>query len=174
MGDTFPETFTCLDLRVRTSENATTFIQDVGRLCRYPSAPVPDDTNANDIPGSQMLLLPESSLLQDIASQISRQAASDKSSKPLSEPYPEAAAEYQMKLLESVSSFCRGTKLQAASTSTIGTTSGTNFAWPSSQRCTPELRQPLHPLIEFKTAGHSHAARWGGKSPHEITTWLPH
>ena len=37
MGDTFPQTFQCLDLRIRTSENATTFIQELGRLCRYPT-----------------------------------------------------------------------------------------------------------------------------------------
>ena len=41
MGDTFPQTFACLDLRIRTSDNATTFVQELGRLCRYPSAPSP-------------------------------------------------------------------------------------------------------------------------------------
>lgn len=41
MGDTFPETFGCLDLRVRTAINASSFVQELGRLCRYPSAPVP-------------------------------------------------------------------------------------------------------------------------------------
>ena len=41
MGDTFPHTFACLDLRIRTSDNASTFIQELGRLCRYPSAPGP-------------------------------------------------------------------------------------------------------------------------------------
>lgn len=37
MGDTFPQTFGCLDLRIRTSDNYTTFIQEIGRLCRYPA-----------------------------------------------------------------------------------------------------------------------------------------
>ena len=41
MGDTFPETFSCLDLRVRTSHHATTFTQELGRLCRYPTTPDP-------------------------------------------------------------------------------------------------------------------------------------
>ena len=36
MGDTFPQTFNCLDLRARTSENYSTFVQEMGRLCRYP------------------------------------------------------------------------------------------------------------------------------------------
>ena len=46
MGDTFPETFACLDLRIRTSDNATTFVQELGRLCRYPSAPAPGHPDA--------------------------------------------------------------------------------------------------------------------------------
>jgi len=37
MGDTFPQTFSCLDLRIRVSDNHTTFIQEIGRLCRYPA-----------------------------------------------------------------------------------------------------------------------------------------
>lgn len=37
MGDTFPQTFGCLDLRIRTSDNHTTFVQELGRLCRYPA-----------------------------------------------------------------------------------------------------------------------------------------
>lgn len=37
MGDTFPQTFCCLDLRIRTSDNHTTFVQELGRLCRYPA-----------------------------------------------------------------------------------------------------------------------------------------
>ena len=37
MGDTFPQTFCCLDLRIRTSDNHTTFVQEIGRLCRYPA-----------------------------------------------------------------------------------------------------------------------------------------
>eukprot|EP00966_Prymnesium_polylepis_P058637 1358030-Prymnesium_polylepis.1 len=45
MGDTFPPSFDCLDLRIRTSDNLQTLIQELGRLCRYPygnsSAPRP-------------------------------------------------------------------------------------------------------------------------------------
>ena len=37
MGDTFPETFCCLDLRIRTAVQLSTFVQEFGRLCRYPS-----------------------------------------------------------------------------------------------------------------------------------------
>ena len=51
MGDTFPQTFSCLDLRIRTSDNASTFVQELGRLCRYPSAPSP----ASDSPGSEQV-----------------------------------------------------------------------------------------------------------------------
>jgi hypothetical protein len=36
MGDTFPHSFNCLDLRIRTSDNTTTLVQELGRLCRYP------------------------------------------------------------------------------------------------------------------------------------------
>jgi hypothetical protein len=36
MGDTFPQSLDCLDMRIRASENTTTFIQEIGRLCRYP------------------------------------------------------------------------------------------------------------------------------------------
>ena len=35
MGDTFPPSFDCLDLRIRVSDNLSTFVQEVGRLCRY-------------------------------------------------------------------------------------------------------------------------------------------
>eukprot|EP00854_Cymbomonas_tetramitiformis_P002143 gene2143-2845_t len=46
MGDTFPQTFDCLDLRLRTSRNFTTFVQEMGRLCRYPMAhPVKDENH---------------------------------------------------------------------------------------------------------------------------------
>ena len=38
MGDTFPFSFACLDLRVRSSEFLSTAIQELGRLCRYPIA----------------------------------------------------------------------------------------------------------------------------------------
>ena len=37
MGDTFPETFCCLDLRIRTAGQLSVFVQEFGRLCRYPS-----------------------------------------------------------------------------------------------------------------------------------------
>ncbi|KAK9815938.1 hypothetical protein WJX72_012295 [[Myrmecia] bisecta] len=37
MGDTFPQTFSCLDLRIRTSKLTTTFVQEVGRVARYPA-----------------------------------------------------------------------------------------------------------------------------------------
>ena len=37
MGDTFPGSFNCLDLRMRTSENCSTCIQELGRVCRYPA-----------------------------------------------------------------------------------------------------------------------------------------
>lgn len=43
MGDTFPETFCCLDLRIRTSVQLSVFVQEFGRLCRYQSV-VPGDT----------------------------------------------------------------------------------------------------------------------------------
>jgi len=36
MGDTFPGSFNCLDLRMRTSDNCATCIQELGRVCRYP------------------------------------------------------------------------------------------------------------------------------------------
>lgn len=38
MGDTFPFSFACLDLRVRSSKFLSTAIQELGRLCRYPIA----------------------------------------------------------------------------------------------------------------------------------------
>lgn len=44
MGDTFPQTFGCLDLRIRTSDNHTTFIQEIGRLCQYPAV---DSSNSS-------------------------------------------------------------------------------------------------------------------------------
>lgn len=37
MGDTFPHTFTCQDQRLRSGEKLSTLIQELGRLCRYPS-----------------------------------------------------------------------------------------------------------------------------------------
>jgi hypothetical protein len=37
MGDTFPHNFQVFDLRVRTANAATSFIQEIGRLCRYPA-----------------------------------------------------------------------------------------------------------------------------------------
>eukprot|EP00966_Prymnesium_polylepis_P277768 6417268-Prymnesium_polylepis.2 len=38
MRDTFPHSFDCLDLRICTSDNVSTLIQELGRLCRYPVA----------------------------------------------------------------------------------------------------------------------------------------
>ena len=38
MGDTFPSSFACLDLRVRSPDALSTAIQELGRLCRYPIA----------------------------------------------------------------------------------------------------------------------------------------
>ena len=38
MGDTFPCSFACLDLRVRSADSLSTIIQELGRLCRYPAA----------------------------------------------------------------------------------------------------------------------------------------
>lgn len=38
MGDTFPSSFACLDLRVRSPDTLSTAIQELGRLCRYPIA----------------------------------------------------------------------------------------------------------------------------------------
>ena len=37
MGDTFPHTFTCQDQRLRSGDMLSTFVQELGRLCRYPS-----------------------------------------------------------------------------------------------------------------------------------------
>ena len=38
MGDTFPFSFACLDLRVRSPDYLSTVVQELGRLCRYPIA----------------------------------------------------------------------------------------------------------------------------------------
>eukprot|EP00961_Rhodomonas_salina_P280060 3783504-Rhodomonas_salina.1 len=35
MGDTFPHSFNCLDMRCRASDNTTTLVQELGRLSRY-------------------------------------------------------------------------------------------------------------------------------------------
>lgn len=37
MGDTFPQSFDTLDLRIRVSDNLSTFVQELGRMCRYAS-----------------------------------------------------------------------------------------------------------------------------------------
>jgi len=37
MGDTFPHTFTCQDQRLRVGGKYSTLVQELGRLCRYPS-----------------------------------------------------------------------------------------------------------------------------------------
>jgi hypothetical protein len=36
MGDTFPHTLRTLDLRLRTGGTASCFLQEIGRMCRYP------------------------------------------------------------------------------------------------------------------------------------------
>ncbi|GBG34092.1 GREB1-like protein [Hondaea fermentalgiana] len=36
MGDTFPHSFRFLDIRLRSSKTYSTFVQDFGRVCRYP------------------------------------------------------------------------------------------------------------------------------------------
>ena len=46
MRDTFPQTFCCLDLRIRTSDNHTTFVQEMGRLCRYPACSTSNECHA--------------------------------------------------------------------------------------------------------------------------------
>lgn len=37
MGDTFPQTFSCQDQRLRSGAKYVTWVQELGRLCRYPS-----------------------------------------------------------------------------------------------------------------------------------------
>lgn len=37
MGDTFPHTFICQDQRLRSGAKYSTLVQELGRLCRYPS-----------------------------------------------------------------------------------------------------------------------------------------
>ncbi|GBG30820.1 GREB1-like protein [Hondaea fermentalgiana] len=37
MGDTFPHSFRFLDIRLRSSETFSTFVQEFGRVCRYPT-----------------------------------------------------------------------------------------------------------------------------------------
>lgn len=37
MGDIFPHTITCQDQRLRSGEMYSTLVQELGRLCRYPS-----------------------------------------------------------------------------------------------------------------------------------------
>ncbi|KAL3904300.1 MAG: hypothetical protein SGPRY_011339, partial [Prymnesium sp.] len=44
MGDTFPHSLASLDLRMRTGGTLTSFVQELGRMCRYPSTrqlPIP-------------------------------------------------------------------------------------------------------------------------------------
>ena len=56
MGDTFPFSFACLDLRVRSSEFLSTAIQELGRLCRYPIAHhSPADGLLSDLEGRKDL-----------------------------------------------------------------------------------------------------------------------
>ena len=56
MGDTFPETFCCLDLRIRTSDNHTTFVQEIGRLCRYPACSPSESCQMSITAGSDGLV----------------------------------------------------------------------------------------------------------------------
>ena len=37
MGDTFPHSLVSLDLRLRTAGTLTAFMQELGRMCRYPA-----------------------------------------------------------------------------------------------------------------------------------------
>ncbi len=37
MGDTFPHTFTCQDQRLRSGAKYSVLVQELGRLCRYPT-----------------------------------------------------------------------------------------------------------------------------------------
>jgi len=37
MGDTFPHTFTCQDQRLRYGAKYSVLVQELGRLCRYPT-----------------------------------------------------------------------------------------------------------------------------------------
>ncbi|GBG34091.1 GREB1-like protein [Hondaea fermentalgiana] len=43
MGDTFPHSFRFLDIRLRSSKTYSTFVQEFGRVCRYPGL---DDSSA--------------------------------------------------------------------------------------------------------------------------------
>jgi hypothetical protein len=43
MGDTFPPTLRVLDLRLRTCQNGSGFIQEMGRMCRYPELSTPEN-----------------------------------------------------------------------------------------------------------------------------------
>ena len=52
MGDTFPQSFDCLDLRLSYDSKPlylSTIIQELGRICRYAKIPV-DDSRAQNIP----------------------------------------------------------------------------------------------------------------------------
>jgi hypothetical protein len=42
MGDTFPHTLRTLDLRLRTGGTASCFLQEIGRMCRYPRTQDPE------------------------------------------------------------------------------------------------------------------------------------
>ncbi len=65
MGDTFPHTFCCLDLRIRTAAHASSFVQELGRLCRYPSAPGPAPNQTK--PSAQVELLADSATLSKLS-----------------------------------------------------------------------------------------------------------
>ena len=59
MGDTFPQTFSCLDLRIRTSENTSTLVQEMGRAARYPAA----GQDPKEVPYGEDLEMLKSALL---------------------------------------------------------------------------------------------------------------
>jgi hypothetical protein len=52
MGDTFPHTLSTLDLRLRTCRTGSGFIQELGRMCRYPN--VTDEKKS--VKGSVLLM----------------------------------------------------------------------------------------------------------------------
>jgi hypothetical protein len=48
MGDTFPQTLQVLDLRLRTCQNGSGFIQELGRMSRYPATRMEEETFTKD------------------------------------------------------------------------------------------------------------------------------
>ncbi len=49
MGDTFPHTLCVLDMRLRTASAGSTFIQEMGRMCRYPAVKSGQFTSISDL-----------------------------------------------------------------------------------------------------------------------------